>query len=150
MKTTPIILAAVALAAAAGAYFYVGSASEPAPEARTETASAPAEGAPIVEVDLPAELSSQARVGKQAFDAVCAACHGENAVGRQGMGPPLVHKIYEPSHHGDMAFQVAVSNGVRAHHWRFGNMPPQEGLTRGDVTAITAYVRELQRENGIN
>jgi hypothetical protein len=29
-------------------------------------------------------------------------------------------------------------------------MLPVEGLTRGDVKMITAYIRELQRANGIN
>ncbi|GAA6198669.1 hypothetical protein NBRC116598_41140 [Pseudophaeobacter arcticus] len=99
---------------------------------------------------VPFELSSMAQVGKQAFDAKCSDCHGVNAAGKQGLAPPLVHKIYEPSHHGDIAFQLAVQNGVRAHHWRFGNMPPVDGLTKGDVRAIVAYVRELQRENGVN
>ena len=47
------------------------------------------------------------------------------------------------------AVQRAVARGVRAHHWRFGDMPRVEGLTRGDVAAIVAYVRELQRANGI-
>lgn len=36
-----------------------------------------------------------------------------------------------------------------AHHWTFGDMPPQTGLTRADVVAIVTYVRELQRANGI-
>jgi len=40
--------------------------------------------------------------------------------------------------------------GVRGHHWPFGDMPPVEGVTRGDVTMIIAYIRELQRANGIN
>jgi hypothetical protein len=40
--------------------------------------------------------------------------------------------------------------GVQAHHWSFGNMPAVEGLTRGDVKMIIKYIRELQRENGIN
>jgi len=40
--------------------------------------------------------------------------------------------------------------GVRAHHWSFGNMPAVEGLTRADVKMIIAYIRELQRANGIN
>lgn len=88
-------------------------------------------------------------MGRMAFDAICAACHGQNAAGRAGYGPPLVHRIYEPSHHADASFFLAVQNGVRAHHWPFGNMPPQDGLTRADVTAIIAYVRELQRANGI-
>ncbi|SPH18256.1 hypothetical protein DEA8626_01788 [Defluviimonas aquaemixtae] len=60
-----------------------------------------------------------------------------------------MHKIYEPSHHGDAAFLVAVRNGVRQHHWDFGNMLPVEGLTDGDVKYIVRYVRELQFENGI-
>ena len=104
----------------------------------------------MVAITLPDSLSDRARLGKRGFDAVCAACHGENAAGRDGMGPPLVHKIYEPSHHGDMSFEMAVQNGVRAHHWSFGDMPPQDGLTRADVIDIVAYVRELQRANGIN
>jgi hypothetical protein len=44
----------------------------------------------------------------------------------------------------------AVALGVQAHHWRFGNMLAIEGLTRGDVTMIITYIRELQRANGIN
>lgn len=110
----------------------------------------PAPGAPLVMVTQPATLSPQATMGKTAFDAVCAACHGDSGAGRNGMGPPLIHKIYEPSHHGDESFQRAVAQGVRAHHWTFGNMPAVEGLTRSDVGAIVAYVRALQRANGIN
>ncbi|MDE3027114.1 MAG: cytochrome c [Paracoccaceae bacterium] len=106
-------------------------------------------GSPLAQVTLPAELSPQAQIGKTAFNAVCAACHGENAAGRAGMGPPFINPIYQPGHHSDMAFQMAVKQGVRAHHWPFGNMPPQPGLTPGDVKNIVAYVRELQRANGI-
>ena len=107
-------------------------------------------GTAIVEVVLPETLSANARIGKTAFEAKCAACHGVNAVGQAEVAPPLVHKIYEPSHHADESFQRAVSIGVRQHHWPFGNMPPVDGLTRGDVTMIIAYVREIQRANGIN
>ena len=105
---------------------------------------------PMVDVVLPQTLSANAEIGKLAYEAKCAACHGTNAAGQDGVAPPLVHKIYEPSHHGDAAFLLAAKNGVRAHHWRFGNMPPVEGVTDGDVKMIVAYVRELQRANGIN
>ncbi|AKO99553.1 MAG: cytochrome c [Marinovum algicola] len=108
------------------------------------------EGAAIVDVTVPAEFSDNAKIGQRAFEAKCAACHGTNAAGQNGVAPPLVHKIYEPSHHGDMAFVLAAKNGVRAHHWRFGDMPPVEGLTQGDAMMIVAYVRELQQANGID
>lgn len=106
-------------------------------------------GAPLVEVATPSGLSTQAQMGKLGFEAKCAVCHGTNAAGQDGVAPPLVHKTYEPSHHGDASFWLATQNGVRQHHWNFGNMPPVDGLTRADVQAITTYVRELQRENGI-
>lgn len=109
-----------------------------------------AQGDAIVNVSLPAEFSSNASIGKRAFDAKCAVCHGANAAGQQGKAPPLVHKIYEPGHHGDMAFVMAAKNGVQSHHWKFGNMPRIEGITDAEVKYIAAYVRELQRANGIN
>jgi mono/diheme cytochrome c family protein len=99
---------------------------------------------------LPDTLSENAQIGKLAFEAKCTSCHGTNAAGRDGVAPPLVHIIYESNHHGDESFQRAVAMGVQAHHWSFGNMPAVEGLTRGDVKMIIKYIRELQRENGIN
>ncbi len=114
------------------------------------SSAAPAEGAALVAVTLPEQLSEQAMIGKRAYDGVCAACHGQDAAGRMGLAPPLVHRIYEPSHHGDMAFQMAAANGVRSHHWPFGDMPPQPQVTPGDVKMIVAYVRELQRASGID
>jgi len=99
---------------------------------------------------LPGTLSQNAQIGKLAFEAKCTSCHGTNAAGRDGVAPPLVHIIYEPNHHGDESIQRAVAMGVQAHHWSFGNMPAVEGLTRGDVKMIIKYIRELQRENGIN
>jgi cytochrome c len=107
-------------------------------------------GKALVEITVPATLSNNAQIGQMAFETKCAACHGTNAVGQGGVAPPLIHKIYEPSHHGDEAFQRAAAIGVRTHHWPFGDMPPVEGLTRGDVIMIVAYIRELQRANGIN
>ena len=104
----------------------------------------------LSKVIVPETFSENAKIGKLLYQAKCAACHAVNASGQEGVAPPLVHKIYEPSHHGDESFQRAVSLGVQAHHWRFGNMPPVEGLTRGDVKMIITYIRELQSANSIN
>jgi mono/diheme cytochrome c family protein len=86
--------------------------------------------------------------GRSLFANNCAVCHGPAGDGTL-QGPPLVHEIYEPGHHPDELFQVAVAQGVQAHHWDFGPMPAIGGLDRGDVEDITAYVRQLQREAGI-
>ncbi|MFC3615842.1 c-type cytochrome [Lutimaribacter marinistellae] len=107
------------------------------------------EGAAMVEVTLPGSWSEGAGIGQSIFEAKCSSCHGMNAVGKEGYGPPLVHKIYEPSHHADESLQRAVALGVRAHHWGFGDMAPVDGLTRGDVAMVIRYIRDLQRANGI-
>ena len=104
---------------------------------------------PMVEVIVPSDLQ-QVAAGQRIFEENCATCHGKNASGLNGSGPPLIHKIYEPGHHSDMSFQLAVKNGVRAHHWKFGNMPPVEDVSVEEVNDIIAYVRTLQRANGIN
>jgi mono/diheme cytochrome c family protein len=93
---------------------------------------------------VPAEFAA----GQQLFDSNCAACHGGAALGT-AQGPPLVHIYYEPNHHADMAFQMAVGNGVQQHHWNFGNMPPIPSLGPADVDRILGYVRWLQREAGV-
>ena len=131
----PLVLA-VALGAAGYLYFDDGG----------DTAGA---GPPIVSVNVPATLSARAQLGRKTYDANCASCHGRNAAGQDGVAPPLVHIVYEPGHHADESFQRAVARGVRAHHWRFGDMPRVEGLSRRDVAAVVTYVRELQRANGI-
>lgn len=143
MKSPTLIAGAVVAAGLAGWMLL-------APTTETKTASPAPDGDALIAITLPGTLSDRAQMGKRGFDAICAACHGDNAAGRKGIGPPLVHKIYEPSHHGDMSFFMAVQNGVRSHHWTFGDMPPQGGLTRADVDHIVTYIREMQRANGIN
>jgi mono/diheme cytochrome c family protein len=86
--------------------------------------------------------------GEQLFAAHCAACHGPVGEGTT-TGPPLVHVIYEPGHHSDASFHLAVQRGVQAHHWDFGPMPPVSGLSDEQVEDIIAHVRDLQREAGI-
>ncbi len=87
--------------------------------------------------------------GARLFADNCARCHGANGLGSE-KGPPLVHDIYNPGHHPDEAFYRAVQFGVRQHHWRFGDMPPLRDQVRvHEVRAIIAYLRKLQRANGI-
>ena len=94
-------------------------------------------------------LSVEATAGWALFERNCMTCHGRHATGSD-QGPPLVHRIYEPNHHGDASFRLAVRSGVRSHHWDFGDMAPVDGVSDDDVVKITRYVRELQRANGIH
>jgi len=96
----------------------------------------------------PAALTDVAMEGEAVFNANCAECHGPNAAGTN-LGPPLIHDIYNPGHHSDQAFYLAAANGVRAHHWPYGDMPAQSQVSRDEVTLVIRYIRELQEANGI-
>ena len=146
MRTGILIGAAVAVVVAVIAWQWHGHRYWGHHGQRMDHHNAP--GGRLANVSVPA-LSAAATKGEKIFNQNCAVCHGKNAGGVDGAGPPLVHQIYEPSHHADMSFQLAVKQGVRQHHWNFGNMPSIEGVGQGDVDAIIAYVRELQRANGI-
>jgi mono/diheme cytochrome c family protein len=132
-------------------------AAAPAVEAPAPTAAPTAEAPAAPTVGAPASPGAAAAPstppelaeGERLFDQNCARCHGPRATGTD-QGPPFVHIIYEPNHHSDAAFQMAALNGVRAHHWQFGDMAPVPGVTAGQVSEITAYVRWLQRQAGID
>jgi len=86
--------------------------------------------------------------GMEKFQDKCSSCHGKWGGGSK-QGPPLMHAFYRPAHHGDSAFYRAAQNGVRAHHWKFGDMPPVAGITPDDIAQILPFIRWLQKENGI-
>ena len=94
------------------------------------------------------ELTEAGNRGQAAFAKFCASCHGVDAAGT-GSGPPLIHKIYHPGHHGDMAFVMAARQGSQAHHWKFGDMPPVAGISDAGIAEIIRFVREVQKANGI-
>jgi mono/diheme cytochrome c family protein len=102
----------------------------------------------IASVVRQATIPQEHQAGEAAFNANCAACHGERGLGTD-RGPPLIHIIYEPSHHADISFIVAADRGVRAHHWQFGDMPPLPDIPHDQVLAIIAYIRYLQEQVGI-
>ena len=86
--------------------------------------------------------------GASLYARTCAACHGAD-LGGTDSGPPFLSPIYLPDHHPDESFRRAVAQGVAPHHWDFGPMPPQSGLTDDDVTAIIAFIRSEQEAAGI-
>jgi mono/diheme cytochrome c family protein len=98
--------------------------------------------------DANPQFSQAALAGKAAYDANCSECHGSNGAGTD-KGPPFVHAVYNPGHHSDASFARAVSQGVRQHHWKFGDMPAQPHVTGEQLEAIVRYVRAVQESRGI-
>lgn len=96
----------------------------------------------------PDDFQADPARGIELFAANCAGCHGADALGSD-RGPPLIHRIYEPSHHSDLAFYRAIALGVHQHHWEFGDMAPVPGLSGEDAAHIIAWVRREQRAAGI-
>lgn len=93
-------------------------------------------------------LSATALAGEEIFNANCSICHGLHAAGTS-RGPTLIDRIYHPGHHSDASFRNAVANGVRQHHWVFGDMQPVAGVSAAEVEKIICYIREVQRADGI-
>lgn len=83
--------------------------------------------------------------GQMLFEINCSSCHGSNLTGSD-KGPPLLHPYYKPSHHGDASFYRAALQGVKAHHWKFGDMPPVEGMTESKMKHIITFVRYYQQQ----
>jgi mono/diheme cytochrome c family protein len=77
----------------------------------------------------------------------CRSCHGAEAGGSE-RGPSLLRDIYAPDRHANLAFHLAVKNGVKAHHDNKGNMPPLD-VSPEDVEHVIQYVRELQVGAGV-
>ena len=100
-----------------------------------------------VEAQIDPQDPELVAAGAELYAANCAECHGADLKGTD-RGPSHLSEVYEPGHHGDGAFHIAVVAGVPQHHWDFGSMPPVEGLSEEDVSAIIAFVREQQRLEG--
>lgn len=87
--------------------------------------------------------------GKAAFDSACILCHGADGIGT-AMGPPLVHPLYAAGRLDDRAIATAVRNGAERRNWNFGPMPAQPQFNDSQIAQITAYLRHLQRQAGLN
>ncbi len=101
----------------------------------------------ISEFNIPVQDATLVAEGAALYAASCSSCHGTDLRGT-ALGPPQLSVIYNPVHHPDKAFVVAALEGVQAHHWNFGDMPPIPGLTRADLERIIAFIRETQRTEG--
>lgn len=94
------------------------------------------------------ELSDPLKLGKFTYALKCASCHGATLQGTD-KGPPFLSRVYHPGHHADASFFNATRNGARAHHWKFGDMPPVENISDEQIGLVVDYIRAVQRANGV-
>ena len=99
------------------------------------------------EAAAPEDASILVAEGEVLYQASCAECHGSDLRGTD-KGPSHLSIVYEPNHHGDAVFALAVINGAKQHHWPFGDMAPVPDLDDADIERIVAYVRANQRTHG--
>jgi mono/diheme cytochrome c family protein len=86
--------------------------------------------------------------GHETYQQRCAACHGSDLRGTLA-GPSLRSVVYEPGHHSDDSFRVAIQQGSPQHHWDYGDMPAMgQGLSDEVIDEVIAYVRVVQEEDG--
>ena len=114
------------------------SACDPEEEPKDKTSG----GIILLDVRVPRHLTREARVGEKLYLQHCGRCHGKT-IGGSTDGPPLIE--YGSAHHSDETFHRAVSNGVKQHHWKYGDMPAVKGISSNEVGSIITFVREVQR-----
>jgi mono/diheme cytochrome c family protein len=81
------------------------------------------------------------------FQKHCIECHGRDARGT-GRGPSLLHPGYRPEHHSDLAFYIAIQQGVGQHHWSFGDMKAVPALSPEEAGHVIGWIRSEQRKAG--
>ena len=143
-----MVLTGLVTAAIVNVLIGCGDSGDPQSVATASTYAAPESTVTAEAAAARTDFSETALAGEELFDANCALCHGVNAEGTD-QGPTLIDRIYHPGHHSDFSFRRAVAQGVRQHHWAYGDMPPVATVSADAVEQIICYIRELQREAGI-
>ncbi len=117
------------------AFSYVGEGTGTAVEPERTSTVAPAKPAPAVTGVAPQYTAAQAAAGKTAFEAHCAACHG-NTLMNGTFGPPLA---------GDTFRAAWAGRSVRALFDSAKRMPPASPGSLSDETYanIVAYVLQV-------
>ncbi len=93
------------------------------------------------EIEIPFHLAK----GQILYAKYCSSCHGAELHGSD-KGPPLIHPFYKPSHHGNKSFYRAALQGVRQHHWEFGDMPAVAGMTPKKMDSVVPFIRYFQQQ----
>jgi disulfide bond formation protein DsbB len=116
----------------------------------------PADAPPAEEVEEPADAEPAEEVsagdpdaGKSGYDALCAACHGPDATGVEGLGRDLTTSEFvgASSDQELLDFVIAGRPGTDPENITGVDMPPRGGnpaLSDEEILDIVAYLRTLR------
>ena len=98
---------------------------------------------------IAAELSEEAIQGEALFKANCPGVPRRERGGHEAGSAADSRHLQSGSPFGQGFLSGGRRLGVRAHHWPYGDMPPQPQVKEAEVALIIRYIRELQEANGI-
>ena len=83
--------------------------------AKAPQQAAPVNGAALADLTLPASLSDNAQIGKIAFEANCASCHGANLEGEANWKQEIRSAVISATNKGiDRETQIRMRNGLQS------------------------------------
>ena len=99
--------------------------------------------------DPQAVASPDVVLGEQRYAQRCAMCHGADLRGSR-IGPSHLSSVFGPEQTTDAMFADAIRNGGRSGRFpQYDAMPAVPGLSNHEITSIIAYVRSVQRAQGL-
>ncbi len=93
-------------------------------------------------------ISASVQLGGIAYAEECTGCHGRTARGTE-RGPNLIHADYGPARRSDAQFRRALSEGKLARRAGYEDMPPVKDRSERHLNRLVAFLRDVQRANGI-
>ena len=92
-------------------------------------------------------LASAMAEGKQAYGSICAACHGDDGMGKPGQAPPLAGSEWVKAAGYKRLEEIPQlglqgSIHVEGQEWNLSMAPMGAALTDSDLAAVLTYIRK--------
>ena len=100
-------------------------------------------------INIP-ELNAVEMRGREAFNSLCADCHGADGTGDTDIGPPLMHPYYRKDLLSDEDIIKAIGRGTPEDKWKYGHMPAQIDVSNEQALEIVEFYNALRRVNNLS
>jgi len=92
--------------------------------------------------------------GQKIFEKICAACHQQDAGGKEGVAPPLAGSEWVKAPGGERLVRIVLNglNGpvqVQGKTWNLAMPPLRENLDDEQIAVVLSYIRSKWGEEGV-